>query len=201
MLYIFPIPSNTFAIWNSSEWEHYHAVVWLLLANLKGYGKAYKWTVSFPQSKLLSFWQSFTNPRNIISCVGTNADFPDRIVNPSSRKGATVALIFLKRVSKVSPSYSESSIYFTGKCPFVPFIFKWKSQNFCKDPFNWWKSIGKDNILTVSYTDRALVASHISFGWPFLFWNFMDFLLSWNVRVVCLRFELLQTIIPFYSLF
>ena len=39
-------------------------------------------------------------------------------MNPSSRKSATVALIFFKQMSKVSPSNKESSIYFTDKCPF-----------------------------------------------------------------------------------
>ena len=39
-------------------------------------------------------------------------------MNPSFRKTATVALIILKQISKVSPRSSESSIYFTDKCPF-----------------------------------------------------------------------------------
>ena len=39
-------------------------------------------------------------------------------MNSSSRKSATVALIFLKQISKVFPNNSESSIYFTEKCPF-----------------------------------------------------------------------------------
>ena len=88
-------------------------VPWLLFGNLKGCSsKADKWIVSFPQSKLLS------NSRNIICSVGTRTDFSRWIVNPSSRKSATVALIFLKQISKVSPSSSESSIYFMDKCSF-----------------------------------------------------------------------------------
>ena len=45
-------------------------------------------------------------------------DFSGLIVNPSSRKTATVALIILKQISKFSPRNSESSIYFTDKSPF-----------------------------------------------------------------------------------
>ena len=39
-------------------------------------------------------------------------------MNPSSRKTATVAIIILKQISKVSPRKSERSIYFMDKCPF-----------------------------------------------------------------------------------
>ena len=39
-------------------------------------------------------------------------------MNSSSRKSATVALVFSKQISKVSPSNSEPLIYFTDKCPF-----------------------------------------------------------------------------------
>ena len=51
-------------------------------------------------------------------CVVTRTNFFGWIVNPNSRKSATVAIIFLKKISEVSPSNSESSTYFTDKCPF-----------------------------------------------------------------------------------
>ena len=67
---------------------------------------------------IVIFTESVTNPRNIICCIETRTDFSGGIVNLSSRKSATVTLIFLKLISKVSPSNKDSSIYFTGKCPF-----------------------------------------------------------------------------------
>ena len=39
-------------------------------------------------------------------------------MNSSSRKTATVALIILKQISKVSPRNSKALIYFADKCPF-----------------------------------------------------------------------------------
>ena len=47
----------------------------------------------------------------------------------------------------------------------------------------------------------ALVASHGSFGWPVIFLNFMEFLLSWSMRIVCFRLECLQNIIPSFGFF
>ena len=115
VLCISPIPCNTFGqieqLWMrtlSLLW--FELVLWLLLSNLKGYsGKVCEWTVSFPRLELLH------NPRNIICCVGVRTDFSGWTVNLSSRKSATVAQIFLKQISMVSPSNSESSIYFTDK--------------------------------------------------------------------------------------
>ena len=46
----------------------------------------------------------------------------------------------------------------------------------------------------------ALVASDASFGWPVVFWNFMEFLLSWRIWVVCLKIECLQTIMSSFEL-
>ena len=63
-------------------------------------------------------FESIRKHRNIICHVGTRVDFSGRIVNPRSRKSATVALIFLKQIPKVSPRNSESSIYLTNKYPF-----------------------------------------------------------------------------------
>ena len=39
-------------------------------------------------------------------------------MNSSSRKTATVALIILKQISKVSPRNSKALIHFTDKCSF-----------------------------------------------------------------------------------
>ena len=39
-------------------------------------------------------------------------------INPSSRNSATVALIFLKQISKVSLNNSESLVYFMAKYSF-----------------------------------------------------------------------------------
>ena len=47
----------------------------------------------------------------------------------------------------------------------------------------------------------ALVTSHGFFGWPVIFWNFMEFLLSWWMLVVCLRIECLQTIMSSFGPF
>ena len=55
---------------------------------------------------------------NFNICVVTRTNFSGCIVNPNFRKSATVAIIFLKKISKVSPSNSESSTYFVDKYPF-----------------------------------------------------------------------------------
>ena len=46
----------------------------------------------------------------------------------------------------------------------------------------------------------TLVVSHRFFGWPVAFWNFVEFSLTWNIQVICLIFECLQTVMPFFSL-
>ena len=95
--------------------------LWSLLDNLMGCsGKACEWMDCFLSSvrAIVILTESITNTRNIVCCVGTNTDFSGWILNPSSRKGATVALILLKQISKVSPSNKDSSIYFTDKYPF-----------------------------------------------------------------------------------
>ena len=63
------------------------------------------------------FTETITNPRYIICCVGTRTNFSKWILNPSYRKSAVLALILAKRISKVSPSNSESLIYISDKCP------------------------------------------------------------------------------------
>ena len=56
--------------------------------------------------------------RVIVCYVEARADISGYTVNPSSHVSVTVALIFLKQISKTSPSNEDSSIYFTDKYPF-----------------------------------------------------------------------------------
>ena len=62
--------------------------------------------------------ESIRNRRNIICCIGTRTDVSGWIVNPSSHKGATAVIVFLKQISKISPNNSDLSIHFTDNCPF-----------------------------------------------------------------------------------
>ena len=91
-------------------------VLWLLHSNLKGYSEMDCFLSSVRVIAILK--EFIISPRNIVCWEGTRTDFSGLIVNCSSHKTATVALIILKQISKVSPRNSESSIYFTDKCPF-----------------------------------------------------------------------------------
>ena len=100
---------------------------------------------------IVIFTESITNPRNIICYVETRTDFSGWIVNPSSCKSATVAIILLKQISKVSPSNKEPSIYFTDKCPPFDLRYLHGGVNIFVKTHSWWKSFGKDTILIVFF--------------------------------------------------
>ena len=139
-------------LWNNSEWGHFQSygfrwfsdyclVIWkdILAKSVNG-------LFPFLSQRVIVILKEFsTNPRNVC-WEGTRTDFSGWIVNPSSRKAAIVALIILKQISKVSRRNSDSSITFTGKCPFDLSYLNGGVKTFVKTlrAFG-----GKDNILMV----------------------------------------------------
>ena len=75
-------------------------------------------------------------------------------MNPSSHVSATVALIFLKEISKTSPSNKDSSIYFMEKCPFNVRYLNGKVKTFVKT-----LAAGDIDIIFISRTISDIVCN------------------------------------------
>ena len=71
-------------------------------------------------------------------------------------------------------------------------IFAHFSKQFMLPPLNF--STSTLRVTIGMWIWSALVTSHGSFGWHVVFWNFMEFSLSWRTRVLCIRTKCLQTI-------